>query len=409
MKNLGLVVLSGIALLQGVTAACCRGNRCLKAVVSADQDGLDDCAANLVVTATLPARALTETITVVETAVATALFTEELTETAATETLLFTETTTITASQTDIVSEIVTVVVTTTDIQEAATTVTSTSTNYQAGVTLKARQTASALPLPDYASAACAGWDQYVNACKCAGFETTTVTVPAAVETVTVTADKAVTTTAATVTTTKTDTVSVTATALVTEIDSILVTEIATSTTTITVSTTTTVLATSTPTTVIPLTCKPKGVSFRASNPFPDGTTRWMNVVSSTIIAWQTFTSNPSASGLATSTWVLDSDGYLELAGAVGTATSVLVPHVNLSTMGPSVQVQMKAKPDVETAVAAGTAVRVKGCVNAGTGVLTLAGNGRYNMVACGNSLYLSTGDGSDIRSDCVKLTPMAA
>ncbi len=30
MKNLGVVVLSGVALLQGVTASCCRANKCLK-------------------------------------------------------------------------------------------------------------------------------------------------------------------------------------------------------------------------------------------------------------------------------------------------------------------------------------------------------------------------------------------
>ena len=348
-------------------------------------------------------RTYTETVTVVESAVETTWFTEGLTETAATETLLFTKTTTITASQTDIVSETVTVVVTVTDVQDAATTVTSTSTNYQAAATLKARETASALPLPVYASAVCADWDQYVNACKCASFEATTVTVPAAVETVTVTADNAVTTTVATLSATETDTIWVTVTASVTEIDTISVTEIATGTTVITVSTTTTISTTSTPTSVIPLTCRPTGVSFRASDPFPDGTTRWMNVVNSAIIAWQTFSTNPTAASLATSTWVLDSNGYLEL------ASSALAAYVNLGTTGASVSVQAKAKADVEAAVAAGTAVRVKGCVNAATGVFTLTGTGRNNMLSCGNGLYLSTGDGTDVRSDCVKLVPTVA
>ena len=30
MKNLGFVALAGVALLQGATAVCCRGNKCLK-------------------------------------------------------------------------------------------------------------------------------------------------------------------------------------------------------------------------------------------------------------------------------------------------------------------------------------------------------------------------------------------
>ena len=356
-------------------------------------------------------RPVTETVTAVETAVATALFTEGLTATAATETLLFTETTTVTASQTNMVSETVTVVVTSTTVQQADTTVTSTSTSYQAGVTLKARRTVSAVPapLPVYASEVCADWDQYTKACDCAGFETTTVTVPGAAETVTVTASDAATTTVGTVSATLTETVFVTATALATEIDTISVTEIATSTTAVTIFSTTTVTTTSTPTSVVPLTCKPVGVNFRLRNsaPFPDGSTRWMNKVG-TIVAWQSgFSVPPTSQQAETSTWVLDSNGFFESASA---SFKDYVPAFDKTSTRPSVSVDFKLRTDVEAGVAAGTLERVKTCVNAATNIVTMSADGRHNMLSCGNSLYISTGDGGDVwSSGCVLLNPIVA
>lgn len=346
---------------------------------------------------------LTQTVTDVESAVATALFTETTTETASTETLLFTETTTITAStETDIISETTTVPVTTTDVQLAAG-VTSTSTVYL--VNLKARQTGS--PLPSYASGVCPDWDKYVEACKCAGVEPITVTATAATETVTVTADSAVTSTVSTLSSTQTDIVSVTATTSSTQTDTISVTETVTTTETTTASSTTTVLATSTPTTVVPLTCKPQGLNFRASSPLNDGTTRWMNVVNKAMVAWQTFPPGPPPTAtLYTSTWVLDSNGYLELASPIAPDTSVLVAYVDLSKTGASVEVQMKPKPDVEAGVAAGTFGRVSGCVNAATSAVTISANGMSNILTCGNGLYLSTGTGVDIRPNCIQLFP---
>ncbi|KAK1772238.1 hypothetical protein QBC33DRAFT_553690 [Phialemonium atrogriseum] len=402
MKNLGFVALSGLALLQGAAAVCCRTNKCLKAIVYTGQDGLADCSANLIVTVTPSASTLTQTVTDVESAVATALLTKATTETASTETLLFTETTTITAStETDIISETTTVPVTTTDVQLAAG-VTSTSTVYL--VNLKARQTGS--PLPGYASGVCPDWDKYVEACKCAGVVPITVTATAATETVTVTADSAVTSTMSTLSSTQTDTVSVTATTSSTQTDTISLTETVTTTETTTASSTTTVLTTSTPTTVVPLTCKPQGLNFRVSSPLNDGTTRWMNVINKATIAWQTFSSGSTGTDLYSSTWVLDSNGYLGLANAIAPDTSVLVAYVDLSKTGASVAVQAKPKPDVEAAVAAGTFGRVTGCVNAATSEVTLSANGRSNILTCGNGLYLSTGNGVDIRSDCVQLFP---
>jgi hypothetical protein len=103
---------------------------------------------------------------------------------------------------------------------------------------------------------------------------------------------------------------------------------------------------------------------------------------------------------------VLDSNGYLELTSVIGTATSVLAAYVDLSKTGASVAVLMKAKTDVEAGVAAGTWARVKGCVSPATNEVTLSANGRSNILSCGNSLYLSTGDGSDYRSDCARLFP---
>ncbi len=387
MKSLGFVALSGVALLQVAAAACCRSNQCLKAVVLAGEDGIADCSANAVITVTLSPSASTQTVTVVESGVATALFTETTTETISTETLLFTETTTITAAtQTDVILESETVLVTATDVQLAAP-VTSTSTNYQSFASVKARQTAA--PLPEYASAVCANWDQYIKACSCAGVEISTVTVPGAAETVTVTANDAVTTTVSTLSSTQTDTISLTETVTATE--------------TTTAASTTTVLATSTPTVIVPITCLAKGLSFRASTPFSDGTTRWMNTIGQASVAWQTFA---SGSSLTSSTWVLDSNGYLELTGVIGTATSVLAAYVDLSKTAATVAVLMKAKTDVEAGVAAGTWARVKGCVSPTTNEVTLSGNGRSNILSCGNSMYLSTGDGSDYRSDCARLFP---
>ncbi|OIW26859.1 hypothetical protein CONLIGDRAFT_646994 [Coniochaeta ligniaria NRRL 30616] len=491
MKNFCFVALSGAALLQVTAAACllCRNDACLKAVALPINNGVNDCSANLFVTVTASARTVTATTTLVESAVATALFTETGVETVSTELLLYTESTTVTASteidvltetttftastetdvltesttitastetdvltettsatastETDVVTELTTVPVTATAVQTAPA-VTSTSTVYQ--FVAKARRSVAS-DVPAYASTVCPSWDMYISACKCAGAVATTITVPAPAVTVTVPAGSAVTSVVSTLSSTETDillatatasstetdiasvtatsssteidVISVTATSSSTEIDVISVTASTSSTETdiiqltATVSTTqidivsstSTASATSTPTTVVMLTCKQPGSFFRVSSSYTDGTTRYMNVVSSAnMVAWQTV-SAPSATG-STYTWTLDSNGYLQLAYPIGTATQVAVPYIDLSVKTSSVQIKTQSKSVVDAAVAAGTYARLKGCVNAATNEVTITGSGRSNILTCGNAFYLSTGTGSDIRSDCVQFFP---
>ncbi|KAK3486047.1 uncharacterized protein B0T23DRAFT_244464 [Neurospora hispaniola] len=422
MKNFGIVALSGAALLQVASAACCRNNNCLKAVALADFEGVMDCKSNLFVTVTPSASTYTETVTLVQSAVDTVLFTETTTEIASTETRILTEVITVTlATETDFLTETVTVPYTTTLISLLPE-VTSTSTAYQNPIDietfkLKARDTLTQIeeanPLPSYATADCADWSQYSKACKCVGVTASTITASvAAVETVTVTASDALTTVVATLSTTSTDIISVTETLSDTETETIGATDLITATTTLTISAVETATTTSTPVSVVPLVCKPRGLSFRAQTPYPDGSTRWMNTVGGSVIAWQSFSGVPAPgnAGALTSTWVLDSNGYLELAQPVAGQSSVYAAYVLVSDKGATVSVRPKLKADVEAGVAAGTMQRVKGCVNAGTGQLTLSANGRGNMLSCGNGLYLSMGtDGKDVRSDCVYLAPVAA
>lgn len=65
---------------------------------------------------------------------------------------------------------------------------------------------------------------------------------------------------------------------------------------------------------------------------------------------------------------MLDSDEYLELAGLVGSSVLNLAAYVASDATGPSAQVYVESTPGLETAVAAGSAVRVQGCVNAENG-----------------------------------------
>ncbi|KAK1783122.1 hypothetical protein QBC45DRAFT_400836 [Copromyces sp. CBS 386.78] len=403
MKNFSIVALSGAALLQDVSAACCRSNKCLKALALADFDGVMDCKSNLIVTVTAAASTYTETATLVQNAVDTVLFTETTTEIASTETRILTETLTVTsATETDFLTETVTVPYTTT-LVSLLPEITSTSTVYQNFNKRTLTQIEEANPLPTYATADCADWSQYSKACKCIGVEASTITASAAVETVTVTASDALTTVVATLSTTYTDIVSVTETVSGTETETMGATDLITATATLTVSAVETALATSTPVSVVPLVCKPRGQPFRAGMLYPDGNTRWMN--NANIIAWQYGFPSPIVPGspqALTSTWTLEPvNGHLQL--AVGD----VVAYVQTSDVGASVMVRKGTAASVKAGVAAGTMKRVKGCVNAGTGELSLSAMGRGNMLECGNALYLSTNrDGKDVRTDCRLLTP---
>lgn len=437
MKNFGVVALSGAALLQVASASCCRSNKCFRAVALADFEGVEDCKSNLIVTVTPSASVstYTETVTLVQSAIDTVFFTETTTEIASTETRILTETTTVTAAtETDFLTEIVTVPYTTT-LVSLLPEVTSTATIYQDPMLtmkkLKARDTltqiseADPLPtleaststndaLPTYATLECRDWAQYSKACKCVGVTATTITASSPstpVETVTVTASDAFTTVISTLSSTSTDIISLTETVSDVETTIIGATDLVTATTTlITSAAVETVLATSTPVSVVPLTCKPRQMPFRASTPFPDGSTRWMNSVSNTIIAWQSFAPGTSGPGLYSSTWQLDaSGGWLEHVNVLPGQTQVFAAYVDATATKATVQVLVKPKSEVEAGVSDGRWARVKGCVNAQTGALSLSIKGRQNTLSCGNGLYVSSGDGKDVRSDCLTLSPIAA
>ncbi|KAK4463675.1 hypothetical protein QBC42DRAFT_337495 [Cladorrhinum samala] len=398
MKNLGVVALSGAAMLHLASAACCRANQCLKAVV--DAGGLADCSAKLpVVTVTPSAVTLTETLTAVESAVETALFTETLTETAATETVLFTELTTITAAtQTDMVSETVTVPVTTTVVSTAAP-VTTTVFVYPPAQRVRRAASSGSRSIPYYAAEACADWEKYVKACGCAGVEPATITVSAVTERVTVTASDAITTTASTLSLTQTDVVTLTETVSSTATDIISLAETVAATETVTASpiTTVTTTVTSAPP-LVSVQCKATNV-FR----FYDSSSRWMvaNTVTN-VIEWQTTINGMSPVNLPVGMWTIDPSGYLELRYSNNAQTEALVPVVSAGLTDDSAQVTLKPKSSANDEVAAGSSVKVQACVPEGDVYLRMQAAGRTNIVDCGNTLYLSKdATGSDVGPDC--------
>jgi hypothetical protein len=406
LKNLGVVALSGAALLQVATAACCLSNACLKAVALQEQDGIADCSSNLLVTVTPAAVTVTETATVIESAIETALLTETTTQIASTETLLFTEITTVTAStKTNTVGETITVPYTAT-VFATAPPVTTTSYVYETFA--KARQVGET-PLPEYATAFCADWNTYVKACKCAGVERSTVTADPTTSTVTVPADYAFTTTVGTMSRTQTNTVYVTETTSITATSATMVTETVTVPKTDTESAASIVQATQNPSVIIPLACRPTGEAWRASNPVTDGSVRWMNAISgNSIIAWQSFASVPAAGsiGAQTSVWTVN-NGFLENKYIVGSNSQVMVAYMETTSTAASVMVKLMPRSAVEAGVAAGTMEKVRACVGAGDNKLRLTSRGRSNILTCGNALMLSTNaDGKDYRSDCELLNP---
>ncbi|KAK6084427.1 hypothetical protein SCUP234_03216 [Seiridium cupressi] len=371
----------------------------LKALALQTENADADCSARLIVTLTPPVSTVTqtETVTALESTVDFTLFTETVTTTDVTETLVFTTSTTITAStETDTITEQTISTITTTSTDTASTTVNTTSFDYLGGVTargLAARETASPA-LPDYAATACSSWDEYVSACQYLGVETLTVTLPGATETVTEPIPTSATTTWSTVSSTQTDVVSETATVSSTQIDIESLTATTATTQTDVIASTVTVLTTTTPTSVVSLSCQATGISFRVRAPNTDGTTRYMNVVNG-LIAWQTSISNPSATLLASSTWILNAGGYL------GLASGTQVAYYDVTSTASSVQIKIATPSTVATGIAAGTYAEVRGCVDRQTNNVSLTAKGRYNILSCGNALFMSSGSGTDIRGDC--------
>ncbi|KAK8047840.1 hypothetical protein PG996_015904 [Apiospora saccharicola] len=191
MRGSSVVAVASACMLQIAAASapkgCCRSNHLSILIGSPLNNGVEDCSENLLVTVTaLRSSAFTTTTTVTQTGVETALFTETATQTAATETLVSTAGITVT-------DEIKT--------NTAGPTVTVTGTGFSYALApIKARVAAITIlldpvhVLPTYASSACSGsWDAYTSACRCAGFEPTTITVPGgAAPTVTVTVSTSV-------------------------------------------------------------------------------------------------------------------------------------------------------------------------------------------------------------------------
>ncbi|KAM7204871.1 hypothetical protein V8F33_001460 [Rhypophila sp. PSN 637] len=399
MNILVLAALSGIFLLQGAEAACCRTNKCLKAVgYDAGAVGLADCSANLAMTVTVHASTATETLTIFESAHDTVFVTETTTETASTETQLLTQVETITAStQTEtVIAVAITEPFTVTNV-ETGTAITITSTQYsQAPTVLKARQTDTATEeVPEYASEDCANWAEYTRACKCAGLRVTTVTAsigPVETHTSTLTASGAVTTTVFTLTATDTNVVPVTATTWSTVTSQFSVVHTTTVEEVATVTVTTAVQSTTTPTTVVPLMCKPTGVSFQASMPFPDGSTRWINkLMSGNVVATQSFGTPAPALDDPIATWVLDSGGFLELALLQPGGTEKLAAYYDMPATKASVQIGVLPKSQVIAGVATGRLGRLKGCVSPNNQLFISAGSDRHNMLSCGNQFYMSS------------------
>jgi hypothetical protein len=417
----GLVALSGFAWLQLAAGACCRSNKCLKAVVSALGDGIQDCSSHLVVTVTPTASTITETVTVMPTEhntfVDTLIFTETVTTTAATETQLYTLTATVPdATYTDVSTITQTVVVTETALQTATTTAGSdlvTTRIYPA----KRGETLVASSFPAYASADCPSFDKYVAACKCAGVVATTVTAEAPSATTVTVSDTASAVTISvptTISTTETVYVSLTATTSAIQTDTVLVTATVQATETAIASSVVTMTETTT-TTVVPAapTCKPPSeiTPFKAQATEYGSTPVqiYANLLNGLTggITWQAASTSTSASVQNKYIWAINSFGYLVLANNVPPYSYQYAAYMSTSTDG-SNWPQLNTEASVASQILNGGKItRIKGCINSITGELTLDAAGRTNILWCGQQLWMSYGGGEDInRGVCTKMYP---
>lgn len=352
------------------------------------------------------ASAVTETVTttIVQSDVENTVVSESTTTTAFTETSLFTTTTTATATETTVITAITTDLTTTTALSPGPSTVTVTSFDYGGAFSkrgIAARATSTGHALPDYAATACDSRDAYTSACAQIGVLPSTTTVTETV-TETATVSESTTTTFSTSISTQTDIVSATTSisSTVTNIETITTT--ASTTTTGTASETITTTQITTPTSTVSITCEARGRNFRVRSAFFDGTTRFMNAINERIVAWQTF--SPGTTNLGSSTWAVSDDGFLRRP-AYGAAAELLA-YVSETATGATRQVSVASRATVDTLAAAGVYRRVPACVESGTGQLVLlGGGGRNKLLECGNALYLSSGDGKDIRPDCHLLT----
>ncbi|KXJ86385.1 hypothetical protein Micbo1qcDRAFT_209080 [Microdochium bolleyi] len=384
---------------------------CLQALVQQGQVATADCSARLIVTETPAASTMTQTVTAtnVGSTVDSTFFTETTSTTAATETLFFTVTTTATASQTDVITEPAVVSTTTTSTVTAPATFTTTSYSYLALILsrgLDARST-RVVALPPYATEACGSWNEYVSACGQLGVSTSTVTLAPATETATATVTASSTTTLSTVSSTQTDVVSLTATESTTQTDLATVIVVTTTTTTSVSTLTQTATTTATPTSVVTKLCRAKGVPFRVFNPPPafGASIYYLGVQSAGARATWEY----SNVALDKSTFVVNPDGFFEMAVTLSGATEILVAmRLTSENSLASTAVLFERRSIVEDRVAAGLAVKLGACVDQSTGNLLLdAGMGRTNFLACFDQvsinpfLYLTRSNGADTGLNC--------
>ncbi|CCC12660.1 unnamed protein product [Sordaria macrospora k-hell] len=426
-----LFLASGFAWLNLASAACCRSNKCLKAIVQ-NENGIEDCAAVLIETVSVPASVVTETVIVSATQYATVLGTVIVTETesttAATETILFTQSSVVTVG-----TETVSLVTTETTIASTETvfetitlppaptekkkrdidTLTFVEPTSSASVELAPVQSSPALP--EYALD-CPSFDKYKSACKCVGGEVTTITVPASASTVTVEETTTIfASVAATVTTTETELVSVTATTSATATVIVEDVETVTATQTDVVSLTTTVIAIETatlaPEPVQPV-CQINTDAFRATSKI-NGNDYYIyaNLLNALTggTNWQVGSTSNAASIQNRYNIAIDSEGYLYLHDNVPPYSYIYYFYISTINNAPSNWPQVNTKATVEAQIRAGSQIsKIKGCVNPATGELTLQDSvGRNNILWCGAQMWLSRGLGEEInRGVCQQVFP---
>ncbi|VBB79530.1 Putative protein of unknown function [Podospora comata] len=424
----GLAFVSAFGLLQLASAACCRTNKCFKAVADPLVDGLQDCSLALeIVTVTPQVTTVTETVTEVPTQYVSVVETDATTatvySTVETQTLLNTISTTVTCTTTQHslvyvthAYNTVTVLVTstTTVLPSAATQIVARS----ADTDLAPTSGTLAPSIPSYASAHCPSWEKYISVCKCAGAtqETIIVSPSAATMTVTFTDSVAATTipipvTLSTTTTvidevttteynTQTETASVTATAVTTVTGNVLV-----------MGSTTTVTSTITSTVVAPAERCSNVANFNAVATDSANSQRYLFSQLNNGMAglygsmdWASAPVEPVIDVYKMYKWVLDEEGYLATLYLVGQSTYKVSAWVS---PGSAASVRLQARTGAEYSPA--NYIRVKGCVSTATGELTLDVGGRKSILLCGNNqVFLSSGDGSDTGLSCTRMYPRA-
>ncbi|CCC12687.1 hypothetical protein SMACR_05647 [Sordaria macrospora] len=170
---------------------------------------------------------------------------------------------------------------------------------------------------------------------------------------------------------------------------------------TVTATSTTTVTTTSTPTTVVPLTCQATGHNFQVTTPRPDSTYALWLWRSGNLVQWVNYVGLATPTVLST-VWSLENNGYIQPTGYDG------ILYILADSLGATVQIKLGDRASVDAGVAAGTMAPIKGCVDPATGRFTISANGRQNLVRCGGSVYISSGNGSDAGAACVQVAPKA-